>query len=1311
MGKTSDDAVNIATVHQLDEIENMNPNDTRQWVQTLWNPLDEKRKSPLERTDDEVRVVAYCRVSPTPNKRGRSLQNQMSHYTELIRNKPNWKFVGIYFDDNISGRTIRDRRSFKRVLRHAEEGKLDLIITKSVQRFSRNTKELLEAVEELKGHGVGVYFEKERIDTSIDYNTFLLSTYGSLSQAEVEAMSELGKWGIEQRLLSGRPYFQKTYGYELVKGSGRSELRIINEEAEVVRWIYREYLNGKSQTDIMRALTLSGVKTPRGLDTWNISSVKQILTLPIYTGNYIGRTTNKDLMTNRVRSSEGMRDKILIENANPPIIDLETFEKVQKLIEENRPNKTTASEKTISPFAGRIICGYCGNIHYRTTDRVKAAYWGCKLRVGHKELCPTSYIREEVMRDILQSGFEEWFDFGSDRTVKELEKILERVNKNDHFEFHRLKYLTEIEIAEHLVGSRFTIEDVEDMRKQYREFEEKINQIEDDRKYRDMALDWLSEGKDSVEFLTELTLELMRAWIVSVTIYSYEDYIVHWINGSETQMGDVELSKRKAKDFRKTRDEKIERTKLITGSEAFHANERETKALTTENLISRASYVSDTKYNRIEKTEHLHLDEVIEKYDREEETDVALPQVTQIDHQQHMQLMSRIYKNVKDNNHPKIETKKKLKVAAYVRVSTDKEEQETSLKTQIAFYTYAILKNPEYQFAGIYVDEGITGTSTRHREGFNRMIADCKAGKINLILTKSLSRFSRNTLDAIKYVRILRELESPTYIFFEKENISSEDDTSELMVSLMGALAQQESRNIGSSISWGKRALASRGIVRPRRLNYGYEYNEKKEWVIKEEEAVIVRRIYTDYLNGVRRADIYKSLNDEGIVPPSGSGLWSNSSIKNILDNVVYKGDYIHNQKYKNPDRKQPLVPNRGEIPMIHIEDHHPAIIEKDVWEEVQQMRADRLKSMKRVHLSFEKKEVKNEVFTDKFKCGECGSTVGFGRYMNKKRIQKRDDTTGEIERKRTKEKSSATLFWRCGYGLQNMLQVCDVKQFNQEYLEINFQHLLVEMASNPEFKTYYEREIDELEISEEELSMEKQLIDEMNALYQKLYEAVDEELNKRGRDSQRIDMLTSKIVAIQEHLNIYTEKRERQQHLKSEMEWFFNSYKLQDLLGKKRRMNFYGFDQTRYGKSLLPSNVLETGLKVEEASFNRELFERLIESGVIYKDGTMVFNLKVGLEWSAPVTYKNYKKLITKRRKLENFLKRLDFFNGPKIKKLMKYCQTPRTSHEMLAFMGDVMTIEHFRTTIINPLVEMDRLKRTIPEYIYSHDQKYHAE
>jgi hypothetical protein len=191
----------------------------------------------------------------------------------------------------------------------------------------------------------------------------------------------------------------------------------------------------------------------------------------------------------------------------------------------------------------------------------------------------------------------------------------------------------------------------------------------------------------------------------------------------------------------------------------------------------------------------------------------------------------------------------------------------------------------------------------------------------------------------------------------------------------------------------------------------------------------------------------------------------------------------------------------------------------------------------------------------------------------------------------------------------------------------------------------------------------------------------------------------------------MYTEKREQQQLLQSEMEWFFNSYKLQDLLGRKRRTNFYGFDQIRYGKTLLPAKVLDTGLKAEEGSFNRKLFERLIESGVINKDGKIVFKLKVGLEWSAPINYENYKKLITKRRKLDNFLKRLDFLNGSEIKKLMKYCRTPRTSHEMLAFMGDVMTIEHFRITIVNPLVEMDRLKRMIPEFIYSHDQKYYTE
>jgi hypothetical protein len=422
---------------------------------------------------------------------------------------------------------------------------------------------------------------------------------------------------------------------------------------------------------------------------------------------------------------------------------------------------------------------------------------------------------------MFQLAFEEWFDFGDENTVKILADMIKRANENDHFEFHRLKYLTEIEIAEHLIGSRFTLEDVEEMREQYEKFEEKINQIEDDRKYRDQALNWLSIKKDSVAFLNELTLDLMRAWILSVTIYSKEDYIVHWIDGSETEIGDISACEDKVRKLREKHNaeshiinniqtEEDILTDKVTKHSDFVPSDRYILENPIKGVLIALESEEPTKEVSLIKERICEPAKDITQYSRKEESVVALPQVTKIDHKQHMKMMSRIYKDIRESNVPKIE-KEKLKVAAYVRVSTDKIEQETSLKTQIAFYTYTILKNPEYEFAGIYVDEGITGTSTKHREGFNRMIADSKAGKINLILTKSISRFSRNTIDAIKFVRMLRELETPTYVFFEKENISSKDENSELLVSLMGALAQQESRNIGSSISWGRRALASKG--------------------------------------------------------------------------------------------------------------------------------------------------------------------------------------------------------------------------------------------------------------------------------------------------------------------------------------------------------------------------------------------------------------------------------------------------------------------------------------------------------------------
>lgn len=349
---------------------------------------------------------------------------------------------------------------------------------------------------------------------------------------------------------------------------------------------------------------------------------------------------------------------------------------------------------------------------------------------------------------------------------------------------------------------------------------------------------------------------------------------------------------------------------------------------------------------------------------------------------------------------------------------------------------------------------------------------------------------------------------------------------------------------------------------------------------------------------------IFKNLNDEEITPPSENGLWSIPSVNNILGNSIYTGVYIHNQQFKNPELKQPLVPNRGEVPMVYIEEHHPAIIDKEVWEKVQEKKLKKWKGRKSISIEFEKEEVKNEAFSDIFECGECGNTVGFMRYINKKRPQKKDKETGEITRFISTKKNSSTLVWRCNHGIRNMLQACDARQFNQEYLELNFHHLMIELLTSLEFKTSYEKLFNELELTNEDLEREQQLIKDMNHLYQLLYKAVDEELNKKGRDSRWIDKLTGNIIAIQEQIKAYNMKREKQTELKEEIEWLMSNYTARDFKDRSRKHDFQGFDQTRVGKKLLPAGTLDTGLKVEEASFDKELFERFIESGILYGDG-----------------------------------------------------------------------------------------------------------
>lgn len=275
------------------------------------------------------------------------------------------------------------------------------------------------------------------------------------------------------------------------------------------------------------------------------------------------------------------------------------------------------------------------------------------------------------------------------------------------------------------------------------------------------------------------------------------------------------------------------------------------------------------------------------------------------------------------------------RVAGYARVSTDSDEQFTSYEAQVDYYTRFIQAKPEWEFVKVYTDEGISGTNTKRREGFKEMIADALAGKIDLIVTKSVSRFARNTVDSLVTIRKLKEHGVECY--FEKEGIYTFDGKGELLITIMSSLAQEESRSISENITWGQRKRFSDGKVSmPYKHFLGYCKGPDGQPTIVEEEAAVVRLIYRLFLEGKTQVGICKYLERLGIPSPSGKEKWSKTTVTSILTNEKYKGDALLQKKFTVDFLEKKMKPNEGEVPQYYVEHSHPLIIEPDEWDRVQ---------------------------------------------------------------------------------------------------------------------------------------------------------------------------------------------------------------------------------------------------------------------------------------------------------------------------------------------------------------------------------------
>lgn len=278
-----------------------------------------------------------------------------------------------------------------------------------------------------------------------------------------------------------------------------------------------------------------------------------------------------------------------------------------------------------------------------------------------------------------------------------------------------------------------------------------------------------------------------------------------------------------------------------------------------------------------------------------------------------------------------------IRVAAYCRVSTGDESQQTSYTSQKAYYSSLIHSKAGWKFAGLYADEGISGTSIVRRTQFNQMIQDAKDGKIDYIVTKSISRFARNTLDTLTYVRELKELNPKVGIFFEKENIDTLDVRGEMVLTVLAAIAQEESHSISENIRWGIRKRFQAGIpqVNVNRL-LGYSIGENGEWTINEKQAEIVRHIYAEFNSGLSANAIAKGLNEAGINTLLGNK-WTASTILSILRNEKYMGDVEMQKTYTKDFLSHNAEKNTGELPKFYIENHHVAIVSRDEWEKVRE--------------------------------------------------------------------------------------------------------------------------------------------------------------------------------------------------------------------------------------------------------------------------------------------------------------------------------------------------------------------------------------
>lgn len=492
----------------------------------------------------------------------------------------------------------------------------------------------------------------------------------------------------------------------------------------------------------------------------------------------------------------------------------------------------------------------------------------------------------------------------------------------------------------------------------------------------------------------------------------------------------------------------------------------------------------------------------------------------------------------------------KRRVAAYARVSTDSDDQENSFDAQKSFYERYIKENPLWEFVGIYADEGISGTSTKGRKEFQRMIDDAKAGKIDLIIAKSMSRFARNTLDTLTYIRDLKA--RGVECFFQKENIYTFDSKGELLITIMSSLAQEESRSISENVKWGiRKSFADGKVYLPHRGFLGYKYDENKNIVIDKETEWIVRLIYKEFLSGSTFRQICQMLEEKGIKSPTGKTKWRDTTVRGILRNEKYCGSAILQKTFVEDFLTHSTKVNNGEVPKYYVKDSHPPIVPKEEWDMVQ----IELQRREELRYSYSSKNC----FSSKLICADCGHLYGSKVWHSTDKYRK--------------------VIWQCNYKFDKKSKAkCQTPTLNEKEIKARFVDAYNKML-----------------LSKEEILKNLELV--LNEIVS--VESIENEIKKVHEDLEAIVKEVEALI----HSSKETDKIKQKE---LELKYDKLIKKLKDLEHQK--------EEVTDKKNKINTFILNLKGKSDAISeFDEELFTIMIDKAVVHRDKSIEFIFNSG--------------------------------------------------------------------------------------------------